>query len=187
MIEPNRMNEHSEISEQELVRHCIRHERPYQEKLYRLYADEMYSVALIYCHNDQDACDVVQESFIKIFRKIHSFKFECPLKAWIRRVVVNTALDHYRKRKRDQENSENYTQLVDIEVNDIIPQIHASELLQMINKLPQKASMVLKLYAIEGYGHKEIAERMNISEGTSKSQLSRARGLLKNLIAKLHG
>jgi RNA polymerase sigma factor (sigma-70 family) len=187
MIEPTQMKEVSNITDQELVEHCIQHKRPYQEVLYRRFADEMYSVALIYCNNDQDACDVVQESFIKVFRKIHTFKNECPLKAWIRRIIVNTALDHYRKRKREQENSDNYTQLVDIEVNDIIPQINATELLQMINQLPQKAAMVLKLYAIEGYGHKEIAERMSISEGTSKSQLNRARGLLKNLIAKLNG
>ena len=181
MIEPK------DITEKELVSRCVQHERRSQEVLYRRYADEMYSVALIYCDNEQDACDVVQESFIKVFRRLDSFKFECPLGAWIRRVIVNTALDHYRKRKREQENASTYTQFVDIEVDEILPSINANELLTMIQDLPQKAAMVLKLYAIEGYGHKEIASIMKITEGTSKSQLNRARGLLKNLIAQYNG
>ena len=181
MIEPNN------VTEKELVERCVRHERRYQEVLYRRYADEMYSVALIYCDSEQDACDVVQESFIKVFRRLDSFKFECPLGAWMRRVIVNTALDHYRKRKREQENASTYTQFIEIEVDDILPSINANELLGMIQHLPQKAAMVLKLYAIEGYGHKEIAGMMKITEGTSKSQLNRARGLLKNLIAQYNG
>lgn len=181
------MNELATITEKELVAQCIRQERRYQEILYRRYADEMYSVALIYCDSEQDACDVVQESFIKVFRRLDSFKLECPLGAWIRRIIVNTALDHYRKRKREQENATTYTQFVEVEVDNILPSINANELLRMIQELPLKAAMVLKLYAIEGYGHKEIADMMNITEGTSKSQLNRARGLLKNLIAKHNG
>ena len=177
------MNEATNITEKELVAHCVQHERRYQEVLYRRYSDEMYSVALIYADSEQDACDVVQESFIKVFKRLDSFKFECPLGAWIRRIIVNTALDHYRKRKREQENANTYTQFVEVEVDDILPSINAAELLRMIQELPMKAAMVLKLYAIEGYGHKEIADMMKITEGTSKSQLNRARSLLKNLIA----
>ena len=97
--------ENSIISDQELVSHCIRHERRYQEILYRAYADEMYSVALIYSDDDQDACDIVQESFIKVFKKIETFKFECTLKSWIRKIIVNTALDHFRRKKREMERS----------------------------------------------------------------------------------
>lgn len=174
------------LSESELVNHCIRHDRRYQEILYRQYADEMYSVALIYSDNDQDACDIVQESFIKVFKKLESFKFECALKAWIRKVVVNTALDHFRKRKREMENAQQYIQTVDVEVDEILPNINAAELLSMMQRLPQKAAMVLKLFAIEGYGHKEIAEMLQITEGTSKSQLNRARFLLKTIISEFN-
>jgi RNA polymerase sigma-70 factor (ECF subfamily) len=181
------LEEKVNISERELVSHCIRHERRYQEILYRSYADDMYSVALIYSDSDQDACDIVQESFIKVFKKLESFNFDCPLKAWIRKIIVNTALDHYRKKKREQENVQNYIHTVDVEVDEILPSINASDLLEMLQKLPKKAAMVLKLFAIEGYGHKEIADMLQITEGTSKSQLNRARILLKSIIAELNG
>lgn len=175
------------INDKELVSHCIRHERRYQEILYRRYADEMYSVAIIYSDNDQDACDIVQESFIKVFKRLEGFKFECPLKAWIRKIIVNTALDHYRKKKRELEHAQNYMQSLDVEVDDIIPQLNAAELLAMLQQLPKKAAMVLKLFALEGFGHKEIADLLHISEGTSKSQLNRARGLLRNIISEMNG
>ena len=177
----------SNISDQELVSHCIRHERRYQEILYRTYADEMYSVALIYSDDDQDACDIVQESFIKVFKKIETFKFECTLKSWIRKIIVNTALDHFRRKKREMENVQNYVQSVEIEVDEILPSINATELLGMLQLLPKKAAMVLKLFAIEGYGHKEIADMLQITEGTSKSQLNRARLLLKSIITEYNG
>ncbi len=175
------------ISDNQLIDHCIRQERRYQELLYKRYADEMYSVALIYSDDDQDACDILQVSFIKVFKKLDSFKFECPLKAWIRRIVVNTALDHYRKKKRESEHVQNYIQTVDVEFDDIVPRLSANELLSLLKQLPKKASLVLKLYAIEGYAHKEIANMLKITEGTSKSQLNRARSLLKTLIAELNG
>jgi RNA polymerase sigma-70 factor (ECF subfamily) len=177
----------SNISDQELVSYCIRHERRYQEILYRTYADEMYSVALIYSDDDQDACDIVQESFIKVFKKIETFKFECTLKSWIRKIIVNTALDHFRRKKREMENVQNYVQSVEIEVDEILPSINATELLGMLQLLPKKAAMVLKLFAIEGYGHKEIADMLQITEGTSKSQLNRARLLLKSIITEYNG
>lgn len=176
-----------QLSDQDLVLHCIRHERRYQELLYRRYADEMYSVAIIYSDGDQDACDIVQESFIKVFKKLESFKFECSLKVWIRKIIVNTALDHYRKKKREIENVQNYIQTVEVEVDEILPSINAIELLQMLQRLPKKAAMVLKLFAIEGYGHKEIADMLQITEGTSKSQLNRARHLLKSIISEFNG
>ena len=179
--------ENLQFSDQDLVFHCIRHERRYQEILYRRYADDMYSVALIYSDSDEDACDIVQESFIKVFKKLDGFNFDCPLKAWIRKIIVNTALDHFRKKKRELENVQNYIQTVDTEVDEILPAINATELLQMLQRLPKKAAMVLKLFAIEGYCHKEIADMLQITEGTSKSQLNRARSLLKSIITEFNG
>lgn len=179
--------ENQDISDDELVARCIRHDRRYQEILYRKYADEMYNVALIYCDSEDEACDVLQESFIKVFRKLDTYKFESTLGSWIRRIIINTALDHYRKRKRAAENAQNYIQTLDVNIDEIVSEINAGELLLMIKKLPHRASLILKLYALEGYAHKEIAEMLDISEGTSKSQLNRARTLLKNMLAELDG
>ena len=175
------------ISEQELVTNCIAGHRQSQELLYRKYADQMYTVCLSYCKDEDEACDILQEGFIKIFRKIDQYKKENSLRAWIRRVMVNTALDHYRKQKRHEAKIESYYQItesVSKVSNNVLEQISLKELIKLVNELPTKAAMVLKLYAIEGYAHKEIAAKLNISEGTSKSQLHRARGLLKQLLSQ---
>lgn len=166
---------------------CLAQERPAQEQLYRHYADEMYNVSLLYTDSEDDACDILQDSFIKVFRKLSSFNFECPLRHWIRRIVVNTALDLYRKRKRERENEAEYHQTAVYEVDDIITHINAQDIVNMVGKLPSKAAMVLKLYILEGHSHREIADMLHISEGTSKSQLNRARSLLKQLIVEHHG
>lgn len=178
--------ENHNITEEELVRHCIANERQYQELLYRQHADSMYSVSLSYASNEDEACDILQVAFIKVFRKLEQFNFECSLKGWIRKIVVNTALDHYRKQKRHEEKIESYSQVqVSNEiVGTVLDEINAQELIALVNELPSKAAMVLKLYAIEGYNHKEIAEQLDITEGTSKSQLHRARTLLKELLSQ---
>ena len=173
------------ISEEELVRRCIANERQYQELLYRKYADQMYNVCLSYNKNEDEACDILQDGFIKVFRKLEQFNFESSLKGWVRKIIVNTALDHYRKQKRHEEKLESYTQVaVRANIGTVLDQINAQELISLVNELPSRAAVVLKLYAIEGYGHKEIADRLDITEGTSKSQLHRARTLLKQLLSK---
>lgn len=173
------------ISEEELIRRCIANERQYQELLYRKYADNMYNVCLAYNNNEDEACDILQEGFIKVFRKLEQFNFESSLKGWIRRIIVNTALDHYRKQKRHEEKLESYTQVaVSRNIGNVLDTINAQDLISLVNELPSRAAIVLKLYAIEGYNHKEIAEKLDITEGTSKSQLHRARTLLKQLLSK---
>jgi RNA polymerase sigma factor (sigma-70 family) len=176
------------IADEELIQKCIANERQYQEVLYRRYADTMYSVALSYTDNEDAACDILQEGFIKVFRKLETFEMECSLKGWIRKIIVNTALDHYRRQKRHEEKIESYTQMgVSQEVGNVLDQINADELIALVNQLPSKAGLVLKLYAVEGYNHKEIAEQLDITEGTSKSQLHRARALLKELLSQNEG
>ena len=172
--------------EKKLIQACLKQERSSQETLYRQFADDMYQVALLYAQNEDEACDILQDGFIKVFRSLHLFHFDSSLKTWIRRIIVNTALDYYRKREQEQRQA--YTQ--QLNQNDeegILSQINAEDLLALLTQLPDKGATVLKLYAIEGYSHKEIANMMDISEGTSKSQLSRARALLKHLIANQHG
>ena len=175
----------NDISEAELVRRCIANERQYQELLYRKYADHMYNVCLSYNDDEDAACDILQEGFIKVFRKLEQFNFESSLKGWVRRIIVNTALDHYRKQKRHEEKLEFYTQVaVSQNLGTVLDQINAQDLIALVNELPSRAAIVLKLYAIEGYNHKEIAKKLDITEGTSKSQLHRARTLLKHLLSK---
>lgn len=177
------------LSERELIERCVADERPYQELLYRKYANDMYKVALMYAKTNADAADILQESFIKVFKNIHKFRFEGSLRGWIRRTVVHTAINAYNKRQRDQqvvvpmaENGE-----VDASIDSIVGQLEANDIIKLVNGLPQKAQQVLKLYAIEGYKHKEIAELLGITEGTSKSQFSRAKKMLQNAITLLHG
>jgi RNA polymerase sigma-70 factor (ECF subfamily) len=177
------------ITEEELVQKCIANERQYQELLYQKYADQMYTVCISYCKDQDEACDILQEGFIKVFRKIDQFQATSSLKSWIRRIMVNTALDHYRKKKRHEEKIDSYKQISisNTTVNNVLEQISVKELIRLVNELPTKAALVLKLYAVEGYAHKEIAEKLNITEGTSKSQLHRARTLLKQLLSKNNG
>ena len=176
----------SEVNlDQELIRSSIREDRRSQEQLYRKYADKMYSVCLTYSDGEDDACDILQDGFIKVFSNLHKFKFEGSFEGWVRKIIVNTALEHYRKKKTEREHTTTYQTFIEKAVEDIIDKISASELVQQVNQLPSKAAMVLKLYAIEGYAHKEIAIKLGISVGTSKSQLNRARYLLKESLSKL--
>lgn len=177
-----------DISDKELIEKCIADERKYQEVLYRKYADKMYNIALTYSDSEDDACDILQDGFIKVFRNLNSFRVDCPLEAWIRKIIVNTALQLYNKKKREKEILEDYGKNIPIPLVDgILEKINAADMIKMVNRLPSKAAMVIKLYAIEGYAHQEIAEHMGISVGTSKSQLNRARCLLKESISKSDG
>lgn len=176
-----------DISEKELIERCIAEERKFQEILYRKHADKMYGIALTYSNDQDDACDILQDSFIRVFRNLDKFKFEGPLEAWIRKIVVNTSLQLYKKQKREKEVYEDFGHTVQKSVVDgILEKINAADMMKMVNKLPEKAALVLKLFSIEGYGHQEIAELMGISVGTSKSQLNRARFLLKESIGEIN-
>lgn len=176
------------ISERELVEQCLRTGLHWPEVLYKRYADKMYNICLNYSDND-DARDVLQEGFIRVFRNLKKFQyqFEGGLEGWIRKILVNTALEMYRKKKREKEVMEDYNGGVAKFAEGILEKISESEIVKLVNELPSKAAMVMKLYAIEGYAHKEIANMMGITEGTSKSQLNRARFLLKTEMSKLNG
>lgn len=174
-------------SDQELIAGCLKDKRDFQEALYRRFADKMYRVAWTYTKDEDEACDVLQDGFINVFRNLKKFKNQGSLEGWIRRIIVNKALEHYRSKKRKEEVLREYHQDQNFEIESLLSQINADEIIHQVNSLPEKAAMVLKLYAIEGYAHAEIADLMGISEGTSKSQLNRARGLLKEKLAKLNG
>ncbi len=173
------------LSDEELIAGCLKDKRVFQEALYRRYADKMYRVAWTYAKDDDEACDVLQDGFINVFRNLKKFKMQGSFEGWIRRIIINKALEHYRAKKRKEEVIQDYHHDRETSVNEILSKLNAQEIIKQVNTLPEKAAMVLKLYAIEGYAHQEIAEMMGISEGTSKSQLNRARSLLKDKLNRL--
>ena len=170
--------------EQELVQACIRQERLAQRQLYELFASKLLVTAMRYMKNKADAEDVLQDSFIKIYQKLPTFRFDCPLEAWLRKIVVNTAL----KQLQNQPNWMQHTdaQLVsdEVEQQDItLSNFQFDQLMEIVQTLPDGCRTIFNLYAIEGYQHNEIAEMLGVSEGPSKSQYSRARSLLQSKLS----
>lgn len=154
-----------------------------QKRLYQLYAPQMMGICMRYSSDVADAEDVLQDGFITIYNHIDSFSGKGPLGGWMRRIMVNTALQRYRASKNVK-----LVRLDDSEVrlqevsDDVLSSMEADELLRKIQRLPVGFRTVFNLYAIEGYKHHEIAELLDISEGTSKSQYSRGRSLLREMI-----
>lgn len=171
--------------EKQLIDACRQAKPAAQKALYTRFAGEMLVVCLRYCKSKEEAEDVLQESFIKIFQSIKDFREDSRLYYWIKRIVVNTALNNYRKNKNQM-----FLMADDVENHDqsdegySISNIHWKDLLQMIQKLPIGCQTIFNLYAIEGYNHKEIGEMLGLSEGTSKSQYARARQLMQQMIKK---
>jgi RNA polymerase sigma-70 factor (ECF subfamily) len=144
----------------------------------------MKGVCLRYSGNEQEAEDLLQDSFLKAFDKIKTFKNDGAIGGWLRKLTLNTALEYYRKNKRTNQTFELTDYSLDLIDDTIIEQLELEDLLSKIQKLPTGFRTIFNLYAIEGYNHREIAELLDISDGTSKSQYSRARKLLKNMITK---
>jgi RNA polymerase sigma-70 factor, ECF subfamily len=169
-----------DASEQELVKGCLNGEPAFQRMLYKRYAGKMLMVCLRYAKSREEAEDVLQEGFITVFEKLHQFKMQGSLEGWVRRIMVNKSIENYRKVTRgfpllDIEDVEDmFVSSEDIEGN-----MNSKELLEMIHTLPPTYKMVFNLYVFEGMTHKEIADTLNIAEGTSKSNLSDARNILK--------
>jgi RNA polymerase sigma-70 factor (ECF subfamily) len=180
----NRRNDPSMLDEEALINGCIRGERAMQRALYERFSRKMLVVCMRYSKGRQEAEDILQDSFIKVFDHIRNFRRECPLEGWVRRIVVNTALNHNRSKlylypALDLEDVE-----TTVDENLTLADIHFEELLALVQKLAPRYQIVFNLFAIEGYSHKEIAAMLDISEGTSKSQYARARVILQQMIAE---
>lgn len=171
------------MDQQKIIEGCINGKSKAQQELFNHFADEMFGVCLYYSPNRSDAEDTLHEGFLKVFQNIKSFKGEGSFKGWIRRILVNTALEKFRKKNRlylldDQP----FNPVEDFSSSDIISDLSADDLIKLIQELTPQYRMVFNLYALEGLSHKEIAEKLNISEGTSKSNLARARVILQNKV-----
>ena len=179
------MSSSSNYSEEALIKGLKKNKRKYQEMVYQKYASTMYAICLTYADSREEAKDILQEGFLKVFTKINTFQNTGSFGGWIRKIITNTALDAYRKNARKRKdlvlNDEIYSDDERVD-NHILEEINSKSLIQKISSLPQGARVVFNLYAVEGYSHKEIAEKLDISVGTSKSQFNRARSLLKQKI-----
>jgi RNA polymerase sigma factor (sigma-70 family) len=169
-----------------IVRGCQENDPSAQHELYNMFKAKMYGICLRYAGNHDDAQDILQDGFIKVFEKIHQFGFKGSFEGWIRRVMVNTALEKYRMHYRQVAVDEPIAEMAHEEEKDITSAIDANELIRIIQELTPRYRMVFNLYALEGYSHKEISEMLQISEGTSKSNLSRARAILQEKVNKYY-
>lgn len=169
------------MSLKQLIDKCKRNDTKAQGQLYQLYASKLFSLCLKYSSNYADAEDNLQDAFITIFKKIDQYHFKGSFEGWIKRITVNTALQRYRGTAVfDIVKEENIT-AVSVEIDDD-DDFDVDFLLELIQKLPDRYRLVFNLYALDGYTHREIADLLEISEGTSKSNLARARLILKQKI-----
>ncbi|HMG83221.1 MAG TPA: RNA polymerase sigma factor [Ferruginibacter sp.] len=175
------------MTENQLIKACIREDAASQKEVFDRYSGRMLSVCLRYARSSADAEDILQDAFIKVFDKMHQFKFEGSFEGWIRRIVVNTALKKYSLRRYEKE-------VVGYEIKDkdessieasAYSDLTAKDLLDLINALPSGYKIIFNLYVIEGYQHDEIAEMLGIQPGTSRSQLVKARNMLQKQILEL--
>ena len=170
-------------TESDLLGACKKNDRLAQRELYERYSRKMFAVCLRYVRDKVEAEDLLAEGFIKVFTHLENFKEAGSLEGWVRRIMVNECLSHLRKQRLMyvESSAEDWQEVT--ESFDHSTQMHADELMDMVQELPTGYRTIFNLYAIEGYSHKEIAEMLNINENTSKSQLSRARTFLQKKLA----
>lgn len=171
------------LSENELIEGCRKGNRASQKALYERYCRKMLVVCMRYSKTTAEAEDILQEGFVKVFNGLKEFRQESKLETWITRIMVNTALNVQRRKLYlyPMVDVEDVT-LPDVELS--VSGINFQQLLEMIQTLPHGCQIVFNLFAIEGFSHKEIAEQLGISEGTSKSQFARARSLMQAKLSK---
>jgi len=172
-----------ENEEKGWIQACVRRERWAQKVLYEEYYSKMMGVCLRYANDEEEALDIMHEGFIKVFKHISKYQPGTSLSAWIRRIMVNTSIDYYRKNMRRR--TEDIEQAYDLSATDAdaISQCSEQEILAAIQELTPAYRTVFNLYVIEGYSHREIADLMDITESTSRSNLVKARLKLKETLS----
>lgn len=175
-----------DLSQEELVKGCIAGRRSSQEALYRYFSPKMFSICLRYANDYHSAEDILQEGFIKVFNNIDRFRGDGSFEGWIKRIFINTAIEYYRK----SINHSGHSELTTLNVKSInekaLQNLATEDLMKLVQRLSPGYRAVFNLYVIEGYAHKEIAKMLKISEGTSKSQLARARVILQKMVKSVH-
>jgi RNA polymerase sigma factor (sigma-70 family) len=178
------MNGHSgNNDDRKLIEKCLKGNSLAQKELFKRFYSLMMGICLRYAGNRYEAKEILQDGYIKIFSSLTDFRFDGSLEGWVRRIMVNTAIDHYRKR---------IIEPTTIEINenvpfneDVLEKLNKEDLLMAIQQLPTGYRAVFNMFVIEGYSHKEIAEKLGVTEGTSKSQLAKAKEQLKQIVKKM--
>jgi RNA polymerase sigma factor (sigma-70 family) len=172
--------------EQELISNARKGDKKSLEKLYKHFYGYALGVAMRYCSSKEEACEVVNDSFMKAFDKLHTYQEQNSFKGWLRRVIINTSIDAYRK-------SNKFSSMMDIETAhaesfspEILDNLGVEDILVALNQLPNVLRMVFNLYEIEGFAHNEIAEKLNIPASSSRTYLVRAKQKLREKINELN-
>ncbi|RPD45624.1 RNA polymerase sigma factor [Paracnuella aquatica] len=173
------------MTEEAIVQGCLKQQASAQKALYVKYSAKMLSVCYRYGHNREDAEDMLQEGFIKVFSQIHTFKGQGAFEGWIRRIMVHTCINILKKNKKFNE-SVDILQASGLHTRDeVVPSIiQAKQVVECIRLLPIGYRTVLNLYAIEGFSHKEIGQILDIEESTSRSQYTRAKAMLEDVLIR---
>ncbi|MCT4582383.1 MAG: sigma-70 family RNA polymerase sigma factor [Flavobacteriales bacterium] len=175
------------MTNEQLIENCLEGNARAQKMLFEKFGPKLLGVCYRYANNQDEAQDLLQDGFIKIFEKLDKYSGIGSFEGWMRRIIVNTALDNIRKNKKFQLHTDIDETGFKIPSNDFIEErLAAEDLIKILQSIPIGYKTIFNLYAIEGYSHKEIAEQLNITTSTSKSQYSRAKALLREKITKLN-
>lgn len=170
------------LGENRLIDECIAGNRISQKRMYDMFSSKMFAICLRYSRNQMDAEDILQEAFIKLFNNLEKFRGEGSFEGWVRRIFVNTAIEHIRRKNLNTTVGEGLENSVVDKHKTPLDNMYEKDLIKSADTLSDGYRTVFKLYAIEGFSHKEIARHLGITESTSKSQYSRAKALLRNIL-----
>ena len=173
------------MTEEALLKGCVRNEATAQRELYQQYSPKMLAVCYRFAHNREDAEDMLQEGFIKVFTQIHSFENRGSFEGWIRRIIVHTCINILKKNKKFNDSVDLiHANSIQVREDSVPAVIQAKQVVECIRMLPIGYRTVLNLYALEGYSHREIANMLEIEESTSRSQYTRAKVMLEDILVR---
>ncbi len=172
------------MDSEKIIQGCLRGDRISQKQLFDRYSGKMLAVCMRYARHRMEAEDLLQDGFIKVFTNLNQYKWEGPFEQWVRKIMINNAIKNCNKKSFQNEYNAGDDLPDSVEEPEAIDQMAESELLKMINELPEGYRLVFNLYAIEGFSHKEISESLQIEESTSRSQLVKARKALQEKLLK---
>ena len=167
---------------EQLIQKCKKNDTKAQSEIYKLFSSKLFAICLKYSRNHAEAQDILHDAFLVIFKKITQFKSKGSFEGWLKRIVINTALQRYRKKGVLEIVNEELIEDVKVEIDN--DDVNIDFLLKCIQELPDRYRLVFNLYVLDGYSHKEIAKMLNITTGTTKSNLARGRMILRNKIEK---
>jgi RNA polymerase sigma-70 factor (ECF subfamily) len=182
----------TEDNHEELIAGCLRKDRRSQQRMYERFYGRMLAICMRYTKNEDQAQDLVQEGFIKVFDNLHKYKHDGSFEGWVRRIFVNNAIDSFRRKKKDHILPDNELQLINLAddtdehafMDEPLPEIRPEDVLAAMQQLTPAYQMVFNLYVMEKMTHQDIADKLGINVGTSKSNLSKARVNMKKILSK---